>query len=48
MTSGSRLIDEGNLRTHAMGAPRVDLSKALASASTLEGEEVLRKVRLRK
>ena len=35
-------------KTHAMGAPRVDLTKALVTASGLEDEEVLRKARLRK
>ncbi len=35
-------------KTHSMGAPRVDLTKALATASGLEDEEVLRKARLRK
>ena len=35
-------------KTHSMGHPRVDLTKALAVASDLEDEEVLRKARLRK
>lgn len=35
-------------RTHAMGAPRVDLDKALVLAAGLEDEEILRKASLRK
>jgi hypothetical protein len=34
--------------THSMGRPRVDLTKALDVASTLEDEEMTRKARLRK
>ena len=34
--------------TFRMGRPRVDLDKALALAATLEDEETLRKVTLRK
>jgi hypothetical protein len=34
--------------TYAMGAPRVDLRKALALAATLEDDEVRRKLALRK
>ncbi len=34
--------------THAMGAPRADLDKALALAAGLEDEEVLRKLAMRK
>jgi hypothetical protein len=34
--------------THAMGMPRVDLTKALALASKLEDDEILRKSELRK
>lgn len=35
-------------KTHAMGAPRADLDKALALAALLEDEETLRKLGLRK
>jgi hypothetical protein len=34
--------------TYAMGAPRVDLRKALALAAGLEDEEIVRKTMLRK
>lgn len=34
--------------TQAMGAPRVDLQKALAVAAALEEDEILRKMTLRK
>jgi len=34
--------------THAMGAPRADLRKALALAAALEDEEIVRKMTLRK
>jgi hypothetical protein len=34
--------------THAMGAPRADLRKALAVAAALEDEEIVRKMNLRK
>ncbi len=35
-------------KTYAMGRPLIDLRKALAKASELEDEEVLRKLTLRK
>jgi hypothetical protein len=35
-------------RTHSMGEPRVDLTKALSVASELEDAEILRKGLLRK
>ena len=35
-------------RTHSMGVPKVDLTKALSIAGQLEDQEVLRKERLRK
>ena len=35
-------------RTFRMGRPRFDLDKALALATTLEDEEILRKMSLRK
>ena len=35
-------------KTHSMGAPRVDLTKALSLASLMEDEEILRKEQLRK
>lgn len=35
-------------KTHSMGAPRVELLKALAIAAGLEDDEVLRKMALRK
>lgn len=35
-------------KTHSLGVPRVDLTKALSVASGLEDDEVLRKARLRK
>lgn len=35
-------------KTHSLGVPRVDLTKALSVASDLEDSEVLRKARLRK
>ena len=35
-------------KTYSMGAPRLDLGKALALASDLEDEEVVRKMALRK
>jgi len=35
-------------QTHAMGAPRIPLDKALALAAALEDEEIVRKVLLRK
>lgn len=35
-------------KTHSMGAPRVDLTKALSLASLMEDEEILRKKQLRK
>jgi hypothetical protein len=35
-------------QTHAMGAPRIKLDKALALAAALEDEEIARKMRLRK
>ena len=35
-------------RVHAMGAPRVALDKALALASTLEDEEIVRELTVRK
>jgi hypothetical protein len=35
-------------QVHSMGVPQVDLTKALAMASGLEDDEVLRKTRLRK
>jgi hypothetical protein len=35
-------------KTHAMGAPLVGLDKALAIAGTLEDEEIVRKMMLRK
>ncbi len=35
-------------QTHSMGAPSVDLDKALAVAALMEDEEVRRKMRLRK
>jgi len=34
--------------THAMGAPRADLRKALALAAALEDDEIVRKMTLRK
>jgi hypothetical protein len=34
--------------THAMGAPRADLRKALALAAAIEDEEIVRKMTLRK
>lgn len=34
--------------THAMGAPRVDLGKALALAAALEDDEIAREMGLRK
>ena len=35
-------------RTHPMGVPRVDLTKALSVTARMEDDEVLRKTRLRK
>jgi hypothetical protein len=35
-------------RTYSMGAPRVALDKALALAATLEDEEIVRELALRK
>jgi len=35
-------------QTHAMGAPRIKLDKALALAAALEDEEIARKMMLRK
>jgi hypothetical protein len=35
-------------QTHAMGAPSVKLDKALALATALEDEEIVRKMKLRK
>lgn len=35
-------------QTHAMGASRIKLDKALALAAVLEDEEIARKMRLRK
>ena len=35
-------------RVHAMGVPRVALDKALALAATLEDEEIVRELTLRK
>ena len=35
-------------KTHSLGVPRVDLTKALSIASQLEDDETLRKVQLRK
>ena len=35
-------------KTHAMGAPKLDLNKALALAAALEDEEILRELSLRK
>lgn len=35
-------------KTHALGAPRLGLDKALALAATLEDEEVLRELSMRK
>jgi uncharacterized Ntn-hydrolase superfamily protein len=35
-------------RVHAMGAPRVALDRALALASTLEDEEIVRELTVRK
>lgn len=35
-------------RTHSLGVPRVDLTKALSLASQIEDEEILRKTQLRK
>jgi Ribbon-helix-helix protein, copG family len=35
-------------RAHSMGAPRVALDKALALAATLEDEEIVRELALRK
>lgn len=35
-------------KTHAMGAPKVDLNKALALAAALEDEEILRELSLGK
>lgn len=35
-------------QTYAMGRPRINLGKALAAATRLEDEEILRKLMLRK
>jgi len=35
-------------KTHSLGAPRVDLTKALSLASKIEDDEILRKTQLRK
>ena len=35
-------------KTHSLGEPRVDLTKALSLAGELEDDEILRKARLRK
>ena len=35
-------------RTHSMGEPRVDLTKALSLATRLEDDELVRKAQLRK
>jgi len=35
-------------KTHSMGAPRVDLTKALSLATLMEDDEILRKKQLRK
>lgn len=35
-------------KTHSMGAPRFDLTKALSLATRLEDDETLRKTQLRK
>ena len=35
-------------KTHSMGAPRVDLTKALSLAALMEDDEILRKKLLRK
>lgn len=35
-------------KTHSLGVPRVELTKALSVASQLEDDETLRKVQLRK
>jgi hypothetical protein len=35
-------------KTHSLGVPRVDLTKALSLSTQLEDDETLRKVRLRK
>jgi hypothetical protein len=35
-------------RTYSMGAPRIDLRKALSVAASLEDEEILRKTMMRK
>ncbi len=35
-------------KTHSLGVPRVDLTKALSLSTQLEDDEILRKVQLRK
>ena len=35
-------------RTHSMGAPRVDLTKALSLSASLEDDESVRKAQMRK
>ncbi|MGB5389206.1 MAG: hypothetical protein WBP10_03410, partial [Thermoanaerobaculia bacterium] len=35
-------------KTHSLGVPRVDLTKALSLSTQLEDDETLRKVQLRK
>ena len=35
-------------KTHSIGAPRVELDKALALAADLDDEEILRKIAVRK
>lgn len=47
-TLAPRAAVEVHVRSRSLGAPMVDLSKALQLASALEDDEVVRKLELRK
>lgn len=45
---GRRRKAEAITRVHEMGAPRVDLDRALGFAGALEGDEIVRKLQVDK